>query len=729
MTGCGNPEILESEPTPKLEELSEVINVETQFEFTNQLINESSPYLQQHAHNPVNWYPYSQEAFDKARDENKLIFLSIGYSTCHWCHVMNRESFEDEDVARVLNTYYIAIKVDREERPDIDNYYMNLYQLISPQGGWPLNVILTPDQKMFFGSTYLPKKNSYSQTGLIETLSGVQELWLSDPNEILTIADNIESYSDDFNFVSEGTVVREDLLEFTMKSFQNNFDPTYGGFSIAPKFPSPHYLNFILNHGSTEDFEMVYLTLTNIIKGGVHDQLAGGFHRYAVDPEWHVPHFEKMLYDQANLISTMSRAYMMSTDETFNSLIKSNILRTIDFVENEMSTGTLFYSAMDAETEEEEGKFYIWSTDQLKEVLTEDEFQIAAAFYSLNEDGNYIDEVLRDVNGFNILYETESLESIATQVEMDTKQLNKVLSDIRDKLLETRNKRISPHIDRKILTDWNAMYISSLFKAADALSDTNLLFKAEHYLESLDNKLSLSDSNTFELYHSRFEDQLGQLAFLDDYAYLLTTYLDAYNSTLNLTYLEKANILAKQLIELYWSDEYKGFVIASGEHSITATQKVYIDAAYPSGYSTAIVALGKLGLITGNTDYNYYATEAAISVTDVLNQSPFAMLQIADFVIQSQNPSIEIVIVEGEKGLSSEQFLDIIRCYNTNNPIILVKTDDNKENLTTIAPFTRNYRAINGMTTVYVCENTICKLPVSSASELDNILQSLNGSK
>ncbi len=712
LSGC-NDEIIET-----TSEVDVSNNENLVAEDFNHLIDESSPYLQQHADNPVNWYPYSEEALEKAVAEDKLIFLSIGYSTCHWCHVMARESFEDDEVATVLNDNFISIKVDREERPDLDNFYMNLYQYSGGNGGWPLNVILTPDNKMFYGATYLPKDSENGQIGLIDTLTYLNELWVDDRDKILSSADNLEQITEALNEISEDKTIDSNLDDSVLNGLRNTFDQINGGFSTSPKFPTTHYMDFIMTYGIVDDFEMVYQTLDSIINGGMNDQLEGGFHRYTIDHEWQIPHFEKMLYDQAGLIRSLSYAYELSEKETY----KTAIYKTLDFLDSRLLGNDLYYAAMDAESEHEEGKFYIWSLEEIETLLNQDELELVTEFYSLSETGNYLDEVTRAYTGFNILYSNDDISTFALNKGLDVENTVEMLDVIHQKMIPARNKRVLPHIDKKMLSDWNAMLIESLFIASDKLDDKSLLQEAKDKLNALELQLTVTTSE-FTLYHSLVDGKLAHEGFLDDYAYLLKTYLTAYEFTYESHYLVKADQLAKVIIEKFWSDEYQGFMYSNTKDSKQVSQKKYFDLAYPSGYSIVVQSLEKLGKITANPDYHIYASQSVESIAEFINSTPFISLNIVSYLTDRTKDSYEIVIVEGQD--DATLYLQAIEEAQIKNVTIIFKNDLNAEHLSTYAPYTENYSAIKGNTTVYICQNATCKLPISDINQLYDMLNSL----
>ncbi len=437
----------------------------------NKLINEKSPYLLQHANNPVNWFPWSNEAFEKAKLEDKPIFLSIGYSTCHWCHVMEKESFEDEQVAKLMNDTFISIKVDREERPDIDGIYMSVCQMVTGAGGWPLTIVMTPDKKPFFAGTYFPKYNRFNRIGMMELIPKLKSVWVNQKEEILKSADDIALSLNRQNFFSDSTEIDASILDKTYNDLSNRYDKTSGGFGSAPKFPSPHNLLFLLRYWKRKNepnaLKMVEKTLTEMRYGGIYDHIGFGFARYSTDQNWLVPHFEKMLYDQAMLVLAYTEVYLV----TKNDFYKKTAEEILEYVLRDMThSDGGFYSAEDADSEGEEGKFYLWDADELRNVLDKDESDFAIKVFNVADDGNWIDESKGMMPGTNILHLKESIKNLAADFNLSENEFANKLELIRDKLFKYREKRIHPYKDDKILTDWNGLMISALARASQAFN-------------------------------------------------------------------------------------------------------------------------------------------------------------------------------------------------------------------------------------------------------------------
>jgi len=447
---------------------------------TNPLIHEKSPYLLQHARNPVQWRPWGDEAFSLAKKQDKPVFLSIGYATCHWCHVMERESFEDQDVARVLNQGFIPVKVDREERPDIDGVYMTVCQMITGRGGWPLTIIMTPDKKPFFAATYLPRKGRFGQPGLLELLPEVSRVWKEERGKVTESANQVTEHLSSARWDTGGEALGLDVLNKCFQTLQERFDSSYGGFGKAPKFPAPHNLLFLLRTwkrtGNREALDMVQSTLKAMRRGGVFDHLGYGFHRYSTDERWLVPHFEKMLYDQAGMIMALTETYLATADPDYARMVQE----TADYVQNEMTADNGgFFSAEDADSEGEEGKFYVWTEREIESILSPEEAELVKEVFNTAADGNYKDEASGQKTGSNILHLSRPLEDTARHLNMETEELESRLSQARDRLFAARAERIRPLLDDKVLTDWNGLMIAALARAGRALGRPDTISAAE----------------------------------------------------------------------------------------------------------------------------------------------------------------------------------------------------------------------------------------------------------
>jgi len=678
----------------------------------NRLINEKSPYLLQHAYNPVDWYPWCDEAFEKAKIEDKPIFLSIGYSTCHWCHVMEKESFEDEEVAKILNENFIPIKVDREERPDIDTVYMTICQAMTGHGGWPLTIIMTPDKKPFFAGTYIPKHSRYGRIGLIELLQKVVEIWKENKDKVISLAEQITSeIKEAIEKVEKGNIIDETIFTLAYKELEENFDPEYGGFGEAPKFPTPHNLMFLLRYwkrtGNAKAIDMVEQTLKGMWLGGIYDQIGFGFHRYSTDRKWLVPHFEKMLYDQALISLACIETYQATGKEKYAVLCSEVFSYVIDNLTN---TDGGFFSAEDADSEGEEGKFYLWEYSELEKILNQSELNFVIENFNIRKDGNYIDELKRSRTGKNIFHLSSELEG----------EKRKIWESIRLKLLKHRNNRIHPLKDDKILTDWNGLTISSLAKGY-------LTFGVEDYIKIAEKSANFILKNMLtndgKLLH-RFRDGEAKInAHLDDYAFLAWGLIELYEATFKTKYLKKAIELTNKMIELFWDENNGGFFLSENEDVLFKQKEIY-DGAIPSGNSVALLVLIKLSKITGQSDLNELTFKLVETFSGPVSKHPSAytfFLSAFDFLI---GPSFEIIIV----GKSSDDISKIQKLLNSKfipNKILLYKPTDREDEINLIAPFLTHYKEIDGKTTIYICTNYECKQPVTSVEEMMRLIDEL----
>jgi len=578
----------------------------------NRLINEKSPYLLQHAHNPVNWYPWCEEAFEKAEKEDKPIFLSIGYSTCHWCHVMERESFEDDEVARVLNENFVSIKVDREERPDIDTIYMDTCQLLTGHGGWPLTIFALPNKKPFYSGTYFPKEDSQYMDGLITLLNKIISAWKDSKDKILESSDEIVKAlhnMTDFGEARADTPKKTyDKNEFSKESFytlKSSFDSKYGGFGSKPKFPTPHNLWFLLEYYKTNNdrdaLNMVETTLDAMYSGGIYDHIGFGFSRYSTDRLWLVPHFEKMLYDNALLAILYSKAYETTKKEKYKSVANEIFTYLLRDMQDEKDG---FYSAEDADSEGVEGKFYVWSLDEIYQVLGKEDGEKFASYFNITEKGNF--------EGFNIP------NLIYKELPEDTSFIN----SCKQKLFHYRDKRIHPYKDNKILTSWNGLAIAAFALGGRLLNNNEYTFAAESALEFIYKYLFTEDGKLLARYR---EGESKLFGYVDDYAFLTWALLELYESTNQESFLQRAINLTSDLIKFFWDDEKGGFFLygSHGEQLITRPKKIY-DGAIPSGNSVASLNFLRLYKLTSNKEYLNKATAIFNTFSSEVSQHPSA---------------------------------------------------------------------------------------------------------
>jgi uncharacterized protein YyaL (SSP411 family) len=528
---------------------------------TNRLSREKSPYLFQHASNPVDWYPWGEEAFKKAKKEDLPIFLSIGYSTCHWCHVMEKESFEDKDVARLMNEHFVSIKVDREERPDIDNVYMKICQMITGRGGWPLTILMTPDKKPFFAGTYLPKRRRFNQIGMMDLIPRIGELWKTQRRDLLASAEKIVLALGQQSSQSSAGRINESALNLAFQQLIRGFDAHYGGFSQAPKFPTPHNISFLLRYwkrtGNDSALHMVDKTLQALQTGGIFDHLGYGFHRYSTDGSWLLPHFEKMLYDQALL----AIAYTECHSATKNDLYRKTAEKIFSYVLRDMtSTNGAFYSAEDADSEGEEGKFYTWQWRELETQLGDEGLKLASEVFNVQKSGNFSDEATGTKTGANILHLTQSLDDIASELKISVKDLEKKMESLRKKLFAIREKRERPLRDDKILTDWNGLMIAALAIASRAFHRQDYREAANKASDFIISNMRLKDG---QLLHRHREGESKILAYADDYAFLIWGQIELYEASFEERHLRDAIALQDTFISHFWDEKDGAFFFTS----------------------------------------------------------------------------------------------------------------------------------------------------------------------
>src|SRR5579871_3235537 len=670
----------------------------------NRLAAEKSPYLLQHAHNPVDWYPWGDEAFAKAAREDKPVFLSVGYSTCHWCHVMERESFENEDIARILNQFFVAVKVDREERPDVDRIYMLFVQASTGSGGWPMSVWLTPDRKPFFGGTYFPPDNRYGRPGFGAILQSLAHAWQNDRARVeesgAHVLEQLRQHSE-ISSVGGSEEAGREVLDSAFYAFRRVFDAKLGGFGGAPKFPRPSVLNFLLRYYADtqqdEALEMVLLTLREMAKGGMHDQLGGGFHRYSVDERWFVPHFEKMLYDQAQLAVSYLEAFQITRETLY-----ANVARDIfEYVLRDLAHPEGgFYSAEDADSatdasrpnEKHEGAFYVWSHKELVEALGP---AGAAAFserYGVEERGNVQEDPHGELIGTNILYQARAIE--IPQKSLDT-------------LMRIRSARPRPYRDDKILAGWNGMMISAFAKGAQILAEPRYEQAARRALDFLKRTLwRESDSVLLRRYR---EGDAAIEGFLDDYAFLALALLDMYETSFQSFDLEWAAQLVQRALELFEDPQAGGFFSTAAEKAeLVLRLKDDYDGAEPSGNSGIALALLRLARLTGREEFERGARRTFKAFSPRLHGAPSALPQLLVALSFALGRPMEIVLA----GPKDSEMLAAIHRHFLPNAVVT-----RGENSPIAMP------AVDGRPTVYVCENYACKLPVTSAAALEDLLQ------
>lgn len=681
----------------------------------NRLINEQSPYLLQHAFNPVDWFAWSDEAFIKAKNENKPIFLSVGYSTCHWCHVMEHESFEDKETADLMNEVFVSIKVDREERPDIDNIYMMVCQMMNGSGGWPLSVVMTPDKQPFFSGTYFPKETQYGRIGFKDLIKNIHDAWQTKQNEIVTNAAQVTSYLQQTNLSANKTELTEDHLHIAYKNFERRYDSVYGGFGNAPKFPSPHNLMFLLRYWKRFDnpkaLEIVVNTLTHMRHGGIFDQVGFGFHRYSTDQKWLVPHFEKMLYDQAMLAIAYTEAYQA----THNSLFKKTVEEILEYVLRDMTSPEGgFYSAEDADSEGVEGKFYVWTNNEIYYLLNDQEAEFVKNVFNVNNSGNFAGEFSHEHTNANIFHLTESHDKLAAKFNIDGNSLATKLESIRIKLFSYREKKVHPYKDDKILTDWNSLMIVAFANAGRVFNNQNFIDAAERCSDFIERFLTLPDK---KLLHRYRNSQAGLTAHIDDYAFYIWALIDLYQSTFKTDYLLRAIQLTKFTIQHFWDESSSGFFFTPDfAEKLIARTKEFYDGAIPSGNSVMALNLTKLSRITSNLEFEKHVNELLqINSKEFSNSSMSISLALCahDFAL---GPSREIIIIGSKNDVDTNRF--IVAANNTfiPNKVVLLK-DSTNNNISHPLAYLDSYTPINNTTTFYICKNFSCNLPTNNLDE------------
>lgn len=679
----------------------------TEHKHTNALANETSPYLLQHAHNPVDWFAWTEETLAKARAEDKPILLSIGYSACHWCHVMERESFENEAIAKLMNENFINIKVDREERPDLDQIYMNAVQMMTGHGGWPMTMFLTPDGVPFYGGTYFPPDDRFNMPGFPRVLMSVAEAYRSQPDQI---AHTSTAMLGELRRVGLSTASREilapDLLDASYRRIAANYDRTNGGFGTAPKFPPAMTLEFFMhmhyrNH-SADALEMIEHTCRQMAEGGMFDQLGGGFHRYSTDAQWLVPHFEKMLYDNALLSRLYLHVYQLTKDDFARRIAEE----TLDYIIREMTDASGgFYSTQDADSEGEEGKFFVWSKPEIEEALGENDARLFCTHFGVSDEGNF--------EGQNILHVTASVEDVATQHSVSTDEAREIIDRGRRTLFQIRERRIKPARDEKILTAWNGLMLASFAEASAILERADYRSAAEKNAEFLLAKLQLDG-----LLLRTCKDGDARLnAYLEDSACLIEGLVSLYEATGNLRWLRQAVELADKMIDEFWDEEDGGFFFTGKSHErLIVRSKDFMDNATPSGNSVAAFALQRLATLTGNEGYQRHAVTILRLAADQTRRYPSAfgwMLCALDFYLSKPK---EIVLVANGPSNSLSELLGVVWRTYLPNRIIVCSTEDHDVAAAEV-PLLAN-RPPRRDPQVFVCEAYTCLKPTQDLAEL-----------
>ncbi|MFP3983704.1 MAG: thioredoxin domain-containing protein [Desulfurivibrionaceae bacterium] len=696
----------------------------------NKLIEEQSPYLLQHAYNPIEWYPWCREAFSRAKAENKPIFLSIGYSTCHWCHVMARESFENEEIAGLLNENFVCIKVDREERPDIDQIYMTAVQAIVKRGGWPLSVFLTPDLKPFYGGTYFPPEDTHGLSGFKKVLGVVLEAWKNQNDKLLDTADKITYHLEELNFREKGATLASDILDQCFSKLENSYDQKFGGFDQAPKFPRPVIFNFLLRYyystGKQKALDMSLETLQKMAAGGIHDHLGGGFHRYSVDDQWLLPHFEKMLYDQAQLAISYLEAYQISGDEYYAGVARD----TLDYVLTRMTSAEGgFYSAEDADSRDKdnpekhgEGLFYLWEKKEIDAVLEQLPAEIFNFHHGIKEEGNVIHDPHREFTGKNIIHAVNSLQETADYFRISLDEVVNDLAESRRKLMETREERPRPHLDDKIITSVNGLMIAALAKAGRVLAEKTYLDAALRAATFLKDRLF--DENRQTLLRRYRKGQAGLAGQLEDYAYLVYGLTELYHSSFDPCWLRWALDLNTRQQELFEDKTEGGFFSTSEEDdSVLVRMKPGFDGAEPAGNSLSALNLIHLGRLTGSEDLENKGRRTIETFSSYLQEYPPILPQMLvayNYLLASPWQ----IVIAGRRGRTdAENMIDILGGKFLPHTATIFVDEQQKKELSGLLPSTfTEPEMLEDRATAYICKDFSCRIPITDTAELEDKL-------
>ena len=690
----------------------------------NQLIHEKSPYLLQHARNPVDWHPWSEAAFQKAKVEDKPVFLSIGYATCHWCHVMEKESFEDDEAAGLLNDAFVCIKVDREERPDIDAVYMAACQMLSGRGGWPLTILMTPDKQPFFAGTYIPKQARFGQAGLMELCRHIKNMWHSDRTRILdsagTVADRLGQA---FAFTDDDPVTLP-ILNHAYAHIERTFDAQHGGFNPPPKFPTPHRLTFLLRHhhltGNEKSLDMVSKTLTAMRQGGIWDHVGFGFHRYSTDVRWLLPHFEKMLYDQALLALAYLEAYQVTGNAAF-ALTAEEIFTYV--LRDMTAEGGGFFAAEDADSEGEEGKFYVWTTAELASVLCMDEARTWQEVLSFTVDGNFGEEATGRRSGANIPHLTRPLVAWAETLGMDETALASRWEDVRLRMFTQRKTRVHPMKDDKVLTDWNGLMIAAFAAGARILDKPEYADAAEKAFGFIQRNLMTPEG---KLLHRYRDGASGIAAQADDYAFVVWGLLELYRTTFDPARLEWAVRLQKRMLDDFWDAPRGGFFLtAETEKDLPVRPKELYDGAVPSANSVSLANLTMLFRLTGDTRWAECADLLSRAFSGSVKANPSGFTSFLTGAAMAVSPGREIVVVGEPESEATREMLAVLNRTYAPHQTVLYKSRTHAARLGRVAGFTEALDMVEGRTTAYVCTEGACSRPVTDPLLLKKEMETL----
>lgn len=676
---------------------------------TNRLIDETSPYLQQHAHNPVDWFPWGSEALEKAIHEHKPIFLSIGYSACHWCHVMRRESFENEETADYLNTHFVSIKVDREERPDLDHIYQTAAQLLTGQGGWPLSIFMTPQLEPFFAGTYFPPQERYGYPSLLTVLKAVQAAFASKREALVAKAAQVTrmiSLKKDSDHLDAADLDRKTVV-LAVTTLAHHIDKHFGGFGDHPKFPHTQALELLLRqHGSEAGEEYVRLatfTLRRMAQGGLYDQLGGGFHRYSTDRQWRIPHFEKMLYDNALLPPLYLLAYQITSEEYLATVARE----TLDYVLREMTHSEgAFFSTQDADSEGEEGKFYVWRLDELRKILSPEDADLTAAFYGVTEQGNF-------ANDTNVLYRAHEIERLAERLGADQKELRARLQICRARLHDARQQRVAPHRDEKLLTAWNGLMISAMARAAAILGEERYTQAAVRSLQFIWECLRQPDGRLRRSWRESLSVTPG---FLEDYAFLSQALLDVYHLTFDEEYLDQAQELMSVCVDLFWDEPNGGFFLAPDTPDLIHRPKTAQDQSVPSGNAVAAQVLLRLHSYDEHGGYLRRVEKLLRVFRADMEQDPWATAGVVGALDNYLAGALQVAIIRTPMSAEStvHEMLSAVRAAYHPFATICVVDEEAAHKLS----ISEGKSAYCGQATAYVCQGFTCSAPIIEANDL-----------
>ncbi len=692
----------------------------------NRLAREQSPYLLQHKDNPVDWRPWGEAAFAEARAEDKPLFVSIGYATCHWCHVMAHESFEDAEVARLMNEAFVPVKVDREERPDVDSLYMTVCQMMTGRGGWPLNVLLTPEGEPFHAMTYLPKTGRFGQMGLLELIPRLRELWQDERERVERSAASVTGALREAEAQPAAGDDLDDLdahvLDAAYEALAGRFDAARGGFGGAPKFPSPHVLIFLLRYahrtGAERALKMVEKTLDAMRRGGLFDHVGGGFHRYSTDAEWRLPHFEKMLYDQAMHAWAYAEAYEATGAARFRRTAEEVIAYVLRDLRGPEGA---FYSAEDADSEGREGAFYVWTVEEVKEVLEEPLAERVIAAYDLHVEGNFADESTRERTGENVLHQARPLPDVAEELNITEDELRADLKRAREQLFARREERERPLLDDKVLTDWNGLMIAALARAARAFDAPAYADAASKAADFILEKMRDAEGRLLHRYRG---GEAAIRAHLDDYAFLIYGLTALYEATFDPRWLEEATALADELTARFADDDRGGFYLTADDaEELLVRQKSFYDGALPSGNAMALAGLVRLARLTGRADLEEHAASVARAAGAHVRRQPAGFTALLSGLDLALGPAREVVISGDPAAADTQALLHVLRAAYRPRSVALLRSGERAAALARVAPFTEAQTPVEGRAAAYVCEGHQCQAPTTDPAALRAALE------